>query len=181
MEEIWKPISNFKNKYAISNYGNLKNILTNTIYKNTNKYGDYFRIILYDLNKKKACYIHRLVAENFLPNPYNLKCVNHKDLNKQNNNVNNLEWCTYSYNVKHAIINGASNLYGIKKYNSNKFYKKYGNLYQYSLNGNLINIFNNLNEAYYKTRVCKRNILQCINYQQGRKQAGGFIWKSERR
>ena len=49
--------------------------------------------------------IHRLVALHYLPNPNNYKCVNHKDGNKQNNSINNLEWCTYSQNMKHAYDN----------------------------------------------------------------------------
>lgn len=50
--------------------------------------------------------IHRMVAETFLPNPNNYPCVNHKDGNKHNNNVENLEWCSYSQNTKHAIDTG---------------------------------------------------------------------------
>lgn len=54
--------------------------------------------------------LHRLLAQTFIPNPYNLRCINHKDGNKLNNDVNNLEWCDYSYNNKHAYK------IGLKKY-----------------------------------------------------------------
>ena len=180
MKEIWKPIKGFESKYEISSKGRIRNIRTSNILKMTNQYGDYFRIILYDQSKKKSCYIHRLVAEHFIDNPNNYPCINHKDLNKQNNEASNLEWCTYSHNTIDAIIKGANVLKGVMNHNKNKFHKKYGNLYQFDKNNNLLNIFYDTNEANKKTGVCIRNILQVINHQQGRKQAGGFIWKSER-
>lgn len=180
MKEIWKPIKGFESKYEISNLGRLKNIKTNHILKMTNQYGDYFSVILYDETHKKSTRIHRLVAEHFIDNPNNYPCVNHKDMNKQNNCTDNLEWCTYSYNTKDAINKGANVLGGVMKHNKNKFYKKYGKLYQYDKNNNLLNTFYDTNEAHKKTGVCIRNILQVINHQQGRKQAGGYIWKSER-
>lgn len=178
--EIWKDVQDFPQKYEISNKGRLRNKTTNHIYKQTNKKGDYFTIILYDDNHKKSVRIHRLVAKTFIPNPNNYPCVNHKDLNKQNNNVNNLEWCTQSYNVKHAIENGTNIMSGFNRYNKNKFKNKYGKLYQYDKNMRLLNVYENLNEAYEKTGVCKRNILQCINHQEGRKQAGNYIWQCEK-
>ena len=56
--------------------------------------------------KSKCLKIHRLVAEAFIDNPHNYNIINHKDGNKQNNYVENLEWCTISYNVKHAFDTG---------------------------------------------------------------------------
>ena len=179
-KEIWKPIEDFKNKYEISNLGRIKNIQTNHILKMTNQYGDYFTIILYDETHKRPTRIHREVAKTFIPNPNNYPCVNHKDLNKQNNCVDNLEWCTYSHNTKDAINKGANTMSGFNKHNKNKFNKKYGKLYQYDKNNNLLNIYNSTNEAHKQTGVCIRNILQCINHEPKRKTAGGFIWKSEK-
>ena len=56
--------------------------------------------------RKKYCLVHRLVANAFIPNPENKRCINHKDGNKKNNNINNLEWVSYSENMKHAYRTG---------------------------------------------------------------------------
>lgn len=69
------------------------------------KFG-YERVTLSHNGSKKAFFVHRLVAQEYLQNIKNKPCVNHKDGNKLNNNVNNLEWCTYSENSKHAFENG---------------------------------------------------------------------------
>ena len=178
-KEIWKPIEDFKDKYEISNLGRIRNIRTNHILKMTNQYGDYFSIILYDEIHKRSTRIHREVAKVFIPNPNNLPEVNHKDGNKQNNCVDNLEWCSHEYNVQHAFKNGLNSMKILNEINKNKFHEKYGNLYQLDKNKNIINAFETLDEAHNKTGVCKRNILQVINHQEGRKQAGGFIWLCE--
>lgn len=102
MDEIWKEIKGHS-RYEVSNYGNLRTI----DYKDKagkkqkgrllSKYirPDGYETIQID---KRNSYVHRLVAEAFIENPLNLKEVNHKDENKSNNNVNNLEWCDHSYN-----------------------------------------------------------------------------------
>ena len=119
------------------------------------------------------------MAKAFIPNPNNLPEVNHKDLNKQNNIVSNLEWCTQSYNVLHGIKNGTNTMRGTDKYNKEKAHKKYGYIYQYDANMKYINRYYSPLEASNKTGVCHRNILHCINHQEGRTQAGGYKWFKE--
>lgn len=178
--EIWKPIKDFESKYEISNLGRLRNKFNNHIYKFTNKNGDYFSAILYDDLHKKSVRIHRLVAETFIENPNNYPVVNHKDMNKQNNRADNLEWCTCSQNNIHAIKNGAKTMSGFNRYNKNKFKNKYGKIYQCDKEKNIIKIYNSLEEAYLETGVCKRNILHVMNHEEGRTQAGGYVWLSEK-
>lgn len=72
----------------------------------------YLRINLYDANHKaKKHYVHRLVAQTFIPNPNNLKYIDHKDCNKLNNSVNNLEWVTQKENIQRTLRNGLQNQY----------------------------------------------------------------------
>ena len=102
MTEIWKQ---YIGNYYISNIGRLKNNKTNCILKvRPNHEGYLFTVIRYN-NKKKAIIIHRAVAEMFIINIYNKNEVNHKDGNKLNNNMNNLEWVTNKENIQHAIDN----------------------------------------------------------------------------
>lgn len=94
-----------KTKYTISSYGHLKNIIDNHFIPRKNDKG-YCRVTINaKVNGKTKYYtlsIHRLVATAFIPNPEKLPFVNHKDENKANNFVNNLEWCTEAYNVNYG-------------------------------------------------------------------------------
>lgn len=99
--EIWKPINGFN--YEISNKGNIRNS-QGKILKTFIQNRGYVCIRLAPKAVHKT--IHRLVAEHFIPNPNNLPCVNHIDGNKQNNSVENLEWCTVSGNILHARKTG---------------------------------------------------------------------------
>lgn len=69
----------------------------------------YKQITLYNKDIEKHYKVHKLVALTFIPNPKNLPVINHKDTNKQNNSVENLEWCTISYNTLHGYYFGNSN------------------------------------------------------------------------
>lgn len=87
--------------YAVSNLGNIKNIKRNILRKFQITNG-YCRVIIKNKKVKKNILVHRLVAQAFIPNPENKKTVNHKDGNRKNNNVTNLEWCTQKENIKHS-------------------------------------------------------------------------------
>lgn len=103
-DEYWKQIKN--TNYEVSNYGRVKNTITNFILKQAiDKYG-YPKIHIVDINKNNMYKtIHRLVAETLLPNINNLPQVNHKDGNKLNNHITNLEWVTVKENIIHSFDN----------------------------------------------------------------------------
>ena len=99
-EEVWKTINNFSN-YEVSSYGNLRNKTTTYILKPSIKSGYLCVSLRNDDGVSKSMKMHRLVALCFIPNPFSKKTVNHKDHNKLNNNIANLEWATATEQNKH--------------------------------------------------------------------------------
>ena len=101
IKEYWKDKKDYEGHYQVSNFGRVKSIKfgkERILKLRTDKKTGYLHVVLCKDGKTKAFTVHRLVAEAFLPNPHNYPCVNHKDENKQNNNVSNLEWCSTLYN-----------------------------------------------------------------------------------
>lgn len=106
MKEIWKDIKEYEGLYQISNTGKVRSFLTNKLLKLAINHKGYKVTYLYKNGKRKTISVHRLVAINFILNPHNYPQVNHIDGNKQNNNMDNLEWCDNDYNQRHAQKNG---------------------------------------------------------------------------
>ena len=165
MEE-WRDIKGYEGLYQVSSWGRVKSFN----YKNTGKEGiftmkpdnrGYLIVTLYKNEKRKHYSMHKLVAEAFIPNPNNLPYINHKDEDKTNNYVENLEWCTPEYN----------NTYGTKiKRQSNSMI---GNKNPRATKVKCITtneIFNTIKEASEKYNINHSNIGQCCENK--RKSAG---------
>lgn len=131
MEEIWKDIPDYEGMYQVSNDGNVKSLpkmgkghkmihrLTGVIMSPSKGRSGYYGVSLMKNDKKKRIEIHRLIAITFIPNPADKPQVNHKDGDKLNNRVSNLEWCTGSENCKHCLLNGLrKTARGVNKPNS---------------------------------------------------------------
>ena len=126
MTEIWKNIEGYEGKYQVSNLGRVKSMIGQEKVLHPKKHRNgHLQIGLHKDKKRKTMYIHRLVAQAFIPNPDNLPCVNHKDENPSNNNVDNLEWCTQKYNCNYGTR--VDRIMETKK-------QQYKKIYKYSFN-----------------------------------------------
>lgn len=113
MKEIWREIQDYPT-YKVSNLGRVlsnphvihmphQDVLSKPrLLKQRRKENGYMQVNLSKNNHAKNFYAHRLVASAFIPNPFNLPEINHKDENKENNSVSNLEWCTSKYNLNYG-------------------------------------------------------------------------------
>lgn len=113
MKVIWKDIKGYEGLYQISNFGEVirlrsydsRNHLRNfRIRKPRITKDGYLQIGLHKNGIETKFLIHRLVAETFIPNPNNFLEINHKDENKQNNCISNLEWCDHKYNMTYGTM-----------------------------------------------------------------------------
>lgn len=162
---MWKTIiiDNQETNYEISDIGEIRNKNTNKILKQQIQNG-YCHCTLAINKKPKRCRVHRLVAQTFIDNPEQKEYVNHKDGNRQNNNVENLEWVTPSENAQHAIAAGLKTKQGRKR-----------PVIQYSMDGVQMMVFNSLADAERQTGVRQSKItLVC---QRQRRSAGDYQWR----
>lgn len=160
MEEIWKDIRGYEGLYQVSNLGRVKR--ENKLLRlNTNTYG-YKHITLSKNNVQKTAVIHKLVADAFIENPHSKPQINHKDGNKENNTVANLEWVTQGDNNRHAV---------------KTMLRKSKKILLVDGDDNTIREFNNRMEIndFLGRDVCQDLITRCCNGQ--RKTAYGYVWR----
>ena len=176
-KEIWKEIPGYVGKYEVSNLGRVRSVtryVRNSVGSKTLVAGKllspqidkagYPRVLLSDNNyHKKLCTIHRLVAITFIPNPYNYPVVNHKDENKGNNIVSNLEWCTQSYTLSYNN--------GQKKRRE----RKVDMLDKET--GELLKTFNSIDEASKTMNIDRVTISNVCSGRPNRHTAGGYKWR----
>lgn len=176
----WRAVKGYEGYYEVSNTGLVRGVdrivpdathgtrhVAGKMLKavqNKDKTRDtdgYLVVNLHKYGVSSVIPVHRLVAENFLDNPDNMPTVNHKDGDKLNNDVSNLEWVTYTENNIHAL--------------NNKLRKPRGNrIFQLSPDGRILKEYKSACEAERITGISRNMISHCLN---GRaKTAGGFKW-----
>ena len=182
MEEIWKDIEGYEGLYQVSNLGRVRSLTRNRrgrnnapnpiqgrILKQHTCFG-YCYISLCKNRKYKGFRVHRLVAHAFIPNPDNLPQVNHKDENKTNNCVDNLEWCTQEYNQNYGTINIRKSQKQLNDKNKSKV------VLQYTLDGTFIKEWKSTMDVQRNLGFAHTHISECCRGKQAN-YAHGYIWK----
>lgn len=200
VEVRWSPVIGFEGKYEISTLGQVRNnkgdILKPTLKRTT---GTVYKVVrLWKEGQYHTKYIHRLVAEAFIPNPKGLPIVNHKDEDGTNNSIENLEWCTQKYNTNYGtgLIRMAKKRKGVPLAKEHKekiassvsaYYKTHTSackgipsknrkpVIQFSKDGAEIKRYSSITEATEGDLSKVRNITANCNGK--RKSAYGFVWK----
>lgn len=166
MKEIWKDIPGYEGLYQASNLGNIRSLPRNAtkgkLLSFSKSKNGYYHIILSKNNNQKTFNVHRLIMLTFYGKS-NLQ-IDHIDGNKQNNNLNNLEYVTNSENMKRAYKNG------LLKFKKNK-------INQYDMDMNYIKTWYNAGKIEKELNINHSNIIKCCRNK--RNNAGGFIWKYE--
>jgi len=170
--EKWKKVEHL-DKYLISNKGRLKNEKTGRILKTkVNKRGYLCNTISVN-GKIMVVKIHRLIAISFIPNPENKITVNHIDGNKTNNNINNLEWATYSENNLHAYLIGIKTPHWLNKFGEN--HPKSRSVARITKDYKESKSYKSITEAAKQNNVSIGNISRVLSGD--RKTAGGYLWR----
>ena len=159
-EKEFVPIKGYEHEYKINSHGKILSLLTDQYVTTSVDSKGYLIVRLYKDGHYKVKRVHILTAETFIPNPQNLPVVNHIDGNKQNPDVTNLEWTTFSENTLHAHRTGL-----ITKTNNQKVVRGDGRVYA------------SVTEAAKDNNISKSAISKVISGE--RRTAGGYTWRKE--
>lgn len=192
MEEQWKDIKGFEGRYQVSNMGRVKSLSRIVCNRASNRAksfeykkagrimkthvsnSGYVFVQLWVEGTAFGKFIHRLVADAFIPNPNGYEEVNHKDENKLNNNADNLEWCTPSYNMRYgemAVIRQRGNIRNRKS------------IIQMTLEGEFVRQYKSIKEMYRLIGINREAVSRMCRgletHRNGRalKSVGGYLWK----
>lgn len=173
MTEIWKPVVGYEKYYEVSSMGRIRSldrVMTSTTGKKFIKKGrirkqvlntatGYYMLVLHGDDGKETNTVHRFVAETFLPNPDRLPVVNHKNEIRTDNRAENLEWCTFQYNMLYSNVPAKS--------------KK--PVVQVDPKTGKETVWDSARDAYRETGIEYKNISACCRGLRPR--AGGFEWR----
>ena len=167
----WRDTYIYGEQYEVSNTGIVRNKVTGHIISQQEDKKGYLRVRLSLHDKKATAKVHRLVATAFIPNPEGKPQVNHKDTDKHNNRVGNLEWATNSENQIHAYKTGLN-------YVTGRAGRKKKPVCKLNLNtGEVIGTYKSLADAGRENGLHDTNIHKVLTGE--RKSCGGFGWKYE--
>lgn len=172
---MWKSIDGYEGYYEVSDDGRVRSLdryvdsfggrkrkLKGKTMKLTIAANGYYVVNLRRDRTSKVCCVHVLVANAFIENKESLPTVNHKDGNKLNNRVSNLEWVSYGDNNIHALSHELRKPRGVS-------------VIQFNMNNEYIAEYRSVTEAYRETGISRESISQCVNnYTHS---AGGYLWK----
>ena len=161
MIEEFRVVPGYEGLYEVSNLGKVRR--NGKILKPSKNNWGYLRVNLYKNGIMKSAYIHRLVAQTFLPNPQNLPMINHKDEDKTNNSIDNLEWCTAGYNNSYG-----TRIKRVVEKNSKP-------VLQYDFSGKFIKEFSSVSDAAEEIGVSLGTLSGALTGQQ--KTSKGYLWK----
>ena len=191
--EIWKDIEGFEGLYQVSTQGRIKSVeryikssgntyrfAKERIMKQQINHKGYPSILLHKESVPYPRVVHRLVAMAFIPNPQNLPQVNHKDTNKLNNRVENLEWMTGEENMRHAFANGCfkttiKQIEHARKNQKQIVEKRKRAVIMCSDTGEELKVFKSITDAEKETGIRNGDIVRVCKG--SRRTAGGYVWK----
>lgn len=166
--ERWKDVTGYEGLYEVSTYGNVRNAKSKKQLRQCRHRLGYLSVLLYKGAETKRINTHRLVATAFLENNGGNQYVNHKDENKANNHVNNLEWCSRQYNAGYGT---SSKRISEKRGHASR---KRRRVVQMDRAGNIVCTWMSISEAARGTGTARNSIYECCNGIH--KTANGFVW-----